>query len=74
MHKKLIDFHNKFTMFKILNPQTKKKEDLTEKKLKTMLEISLMNFIMFTKVNTMEKKKFNYKGQKRNLTAKIETH
>ena len=31
MHKKLIDFHNKFTMFKILNPQTKKKEDLTEK-------------------------------------------
>ena len=33
-----------------------------------------MNFIMFTKVNTMEKKKFNYKGQKRDLTAKIETH
>ena len=29
---------------------------------------------MLTKLNTTEKKWFNYKRQKRNLTAKIETH
>ena len=31
IHKKLNDFHKKFTMFKKLIPQTKEKEDLKEK-------------------------------------------
>ena len=31
MHKKLNDFHKKFTIFKKLNPQTKEKEYLEEK-------------------------------------------
>ena len=31
MHKKLNDFHKKFTMFKKRNPQTKEKQDLKEK-------------------------------------------
>ena len=31
MHKKLNDFHKKFTMFKKRNPQAKEKQDLKEK-------------------------------------------
>ena len=47
MYKKLNDFYKKFTMFKKLNPQTKEKKYLKEK-FKTMLEIFLMNCIVFT--------------------------
>ena len=31
MHKKLNDFHKKFTNFKVVNPRTKKNEDLKAK-------------------------------------------
>ena len=47
MYKKLNDFYKKSTMFKKLNPQTKEKKYLKEK-FKTMLEIFLMNCIVFT--------------------------
>ena len=55
MYKKLNDFYKKFTMFKKLNPQTKEKKYLKEK-FKTMLEIFLMNCIVFTRIDIVKKK------------------
>ena len=63
MHKKLNDFHKKFTMFKKRNPQTKEKQDLKEK-LKKILEIFLMKCIVVTSEDIVKKKWFQYKRQK----------
>ena len=39
-----------------------------------VLEIFLMNYITFTRINTMKKKWFKYKKQKLFLIQKIETY
>ena len=54
MYKKLNDFHKKFAKLKNVSPQTKTIENLKEK-FWTMLEIFSMNYIKFTKINTMKK-------------------
>ena len=59
-------------MPKKFNPQTKEKEDL-KKKLETMLEIFLMNCIIFKRKDIVKKKMVQIHKTERNLTKKIET-
>ena len=54
MPKKLNDFHKKFTKLKNISRQTKPNEDLKEKVLDNVGDLS-MNCITFTKINTMKK-------------------
>ena len=69
MHKKLNDFHKKFTKFKNVSPQTKANEDLKEKVLDNVGDLFNELYYIYkdkyneeiNSLNTKDTKKFNYK-------------